>query len=75
LRTKRTTRQNDRNANELSLASIHGYIAAQARKGRDSCPHGDGPLRTAWLEGYEAGIEAMTDWGENVLPSVESPKL
>jgi ribosome modulation factor len=59
-------------ANGLSLASIQGYIAAQDRKGRDSCPHVDGALRAAWLEGYEGGIKAMTDWGENVSCSVEN---
>jgi ribosome modulation factor len=61
--TKRASRRDD--GKNLSLASIHGCIAAQARRGRNSCPHADGARRTAWLDGYEAGIKAMTDWGEN----------
>jgi len=69
--TKRAHRKGSE-AQDLSLASIQGYIAAQARKRRDCCPHADGPLRTAWLEGYEAGIKAMTDWGDNFLCSVEN---
>jgi len=68
---KRARARDNCKTEDRSLASIHGYIAAQSRRGRDACPHADGPLRTAWLEEYEAGIKAMTDWGENVSHSVE----
>src|SRR5262249_51942711 len=57
------TRRNGAEAEEISLASIRGYIAAQSRRARDSCPHADGPLRIAWLESYESGIRAMAEWG------------
>jgi ribosome modulation factor len=73
--TKRPTRRAGSNAEDLSLASIHGYIAAQARKARDCCPHADGPLRTAWLGGYEAAIRAMTEWGENVSHALGNRQL
>jgi len=69
--TKRATRREAGGAHDLSLASIHGYLAAQAHKRRDCCPHADGSLRAAWLEGYEAGIKAMAVWGENVSHAIE----
>jgi ribosome modulation factor len=70
--TKRSRPKNE-TGEDTVLANIHGYIAAQSRRVRDSCPHGDGPLRAAWLEGYEAGIKAMTDWGANVFNAAENP--
>jgi ribosome modulation factor len=69
--TKRTRPKNG-TGEDTVLGHIHGYIAAQSRNGRDSCPYADGPLRAAWLEGYEAGIKAMTDWGENVSDTPEN---
>jgi ribosome modulation factor len=59
------TRPKNGTGEDIVLSHIHGYIAAQSRRSRDCCPHADGSLRTAWLEGYEAGIKAMAAWGEN----------
>ena len=52
------------------LASTQGYIAAQSGNARSSCPYTDDPLRVVWMQGYDAGIHAMTEWGHT---STECP--
>lgn len=52
-------------ANDLNVARASGVLAANAGDDRDSCLWEDGPMRDAWLAGYDAHVEPLN----KVLPA------
>jgi ribosome modulation factor len=52
-------------ANDLNVARASGVLAATAGDSRDSCLWESGPMRDAWLAGYDAHAMPLN----KVLPS------
>lgn len=52
-------------ANDLNVARASGVLAANAGDDRDSCLWEDGPMRDAWLAGYDAHVQPL----HKVLPA------
>ena len=59
----------------ILAAAKSGMSARQGGCSRDECEHGPGPLRNAWLGGWEGQdkIEIQQNADESVVPDEEQP--